>query len=764
MSQPHQESAADPALLELFRLEVETHARALEKGLVGAEADPAPERIEPLMRAAHSIKGAARIVGLPLAVTLAHAMEDLLSAAQQGKHRLSQSDVDLLLRGLDVFQSLPGLAAADIPGALTRQVPAIESLCPALAAALQSQPSPPAASERAPAPVTPSAGRPAEPVQSQPGPSGPVSERPSPQPKSEDGSVRVLADNLNRLLGLAGECWVRATDLPALAADLARLKQTTAETARLLEILRQDPAVRTLPESARLALESAAERAERARGQFTRFRDDFDFAVRRLERTTTRLYDEAVATRMRPFADGLHGFPRLVRDLARRLDKKVELVVRGETTRVDRDILDKLEAPLTHLLQNALDHGFEPPAERTAAGKPEQGRLVLQAHHVAGFLQVSVSDDGRGLDLDRLRQKIIARGYVTADMAGRLSQAELLDFLFLPGFSTAAAVTDLSGRGVGLDVVKSMAHEVGGSVRIETRPGQGTTFTLQLPLTLSILPALVVDIAGEPYALPLVRVDRILQAKAADVRAIEDHPVLDVDGQLVGLVNARLALGLPPAPDPASTLSVVVLGDRLKRFGLVVDRLLGQRRLVVQPLDRRLGRIRNISAGAILEDGAPLLILDADDLIQGIEQLLGQGRLQQTRPSPAAARSGGRRRVLVVDDSLTVREVERKLLENRGYEVAVAVDGVDGWNALRAARFDLVITDVDMPRLNGIELVRQIKAHPGFESLPVMIVSYKDREEDRLLGLEAGADYYLAKSSFQDDTLLNAVRDLVGDP
>ena len=414
-----------------------------------------------------------------------------------------------------------------------------------------------------------------------------------------------------------------------------------------------------------------------------------------------------------------------------------------------------------------VDHGLETPEERLAAGKPETGKIRVEAAHRAGLLAVTVSDDGRGIDLERLRRKVIERGHTTPDVAQRLSDAELLDFLFLPGFSTATQVTEISGRGVGLDVVHTMAHSVGGRAEIHTQPGRGTSFEIQLPVTLSVLRAVVVDIAGEAYAFPHNRIDSVVRVARDELRSLENRQYIQVDGRNVGIVLGRQVLQLDGPGTvpfgPPGELTIVLFGERSARYGLVIDALLGEQDLVVRPLDRRLGKVPNIHAAAILDDGSPALIVDVDDLQRSIEKLLQGSRLQ--RADSGAARQAERRhkRVLVVDDSITVREVQRQLLVNRGYLVEVAVDGMEGWNMVRQERFDLVITDIDMPRLNGLELVRRMKADPRLEPVPVVIVSYKDREEDRLRGLEAGANHYLAKSSFHDDTLVQVVRELIGD-
>jgi two-component system sensor histidine kinase and response regulator WspE len=288
-------------------------------------------------------------------------------------------------------------------------------------------------------------------------------------------------------------------------------------------------------------------------------------------------------------------------------------------------------------------------------------------------------------------------------------------------------------------------------------------FQLQLPLTLSVLRALLVEVGGEPYAFPLAQIGRALKLPRDRIETLEGRHHFRLADEHIGLLAAHQVFECQETTTPEAALPVIVLGDSGSRYGLLVDRFLGERELVVQPLDARLGKVKDITAAALMEDGVPVLIVDVDDMVRSIEKLVASGALTAVGPGPLDTVAKKRKRVLVVDDSLTVRELERKLLEGQGYVADVAVDGMDGWNAVRAGVYDLVVTDVDMPRMDGIELATLIKKDENLKSLPVMIVSYKEREEDRLRGLEAGADYYLTKGSFHDETLIQAVIDLIGD-
>lgn len=754
----------DLSLMQLFRLEAEGQLAALTDGLLALEQGDTGS-LEAMMRAAHSLKGAGRIVGLEAAVQVAHALEDYFVAAQRNEIQLSAAHIDLLLHGVDILNRIAKTSDADLPAMEAEKAMEAAAFTTALKQAVASKGEPELPADPVPTPVPEPV---AAPVAMEPAPTA----EPAPAPKTrteiqkadraEARALRVTAENLNRLLGLAGESLVESRWLRPFGSSVTRLKRLHHDLSVSLDQLRErvtaDEGEERIKESLAAAQRQLAQCQEFLAGRL----GELDTYDRRSTNLAQRLYGEALAVRMRPFADGVSGFPRMVRDVARQLGKEVRLEILGEDTQVDRDVLEKLEAPLGHLLRNAIDHGIEPTASRVMAGKPPAGVITLEARHRAGLLIVTASDDGRGADIEAIRAAVVRKKLVSEEMAPKLSEAELLEFLFLPGFTMKDTVTQISGRGVGLDVVQSMVKAVRGTVRVSSVPGQGMKFQLQLPLTLSVVRALLVEVAGEPYAIPLGFIARTLRVPEVEIASTEGRQHFGFDGKRVGLVTAHQVLGRNGGPK-GDTLAVVVLGEGEHRYGVCVDALLGERELVVQPLDPRLGKVKDIAAGALMEDGSPVLIIDVEDLVRSVEKIAVAGALGAVKAGAAAQAGSARKRVLVVDDSLTVRELERKLLEARGYAVEIAVDGMDGWNAVRTGAFALVISDVDMPRLDGIELVKLMKQDPKLRTLPVMIVSYKDREEDRRRGLDAGADYYLTKGSFHDETMLNAVRDLIGD-
>ncbi|CAN7657860.1 hybrid sensor histidine kinase/response regulator [Paraburkholderia hospita] len=760
----------DQSLLELFREEAAVQTRVLSDGLLALEHRPADAAaLEACMRAAHSLKGAARIIGLQDGVDIAHVMEECFVGAQRGELQLTPAHIDVLLRGVDLLMRVGDakpdapVTRADIDGFVRRML-SPESAPRETAdgdgasiepdvdvyAQLQAQLQAEALAQRQEAPAGDTTDQPGAPAQQDTHASA----------RTPDRMLRVRAANLDRVLSLSGEVLVESRWLKPFATSMLRIKRTQRETSRALDAL-YDTLAEHLDDAALSALADVRTALNSMQHTLGARLDELDHYDRSSANLAQLLYDEALQCRMRPFGDATHAYPRVVRDLARSLGKRVKFEIVGTSTQVDRDILDMLDAPLGHLLRNALDHGIETPDARVARGKPAEAHVTLEARHSAGKLLISVSDDGAGIDLDNVRASVIRRKLADEDTAARLSEPELLDFLLLPGFSMRDQVTDVSGRGVGLDAVHEMVKAVRGTVRIFNEPGRGSRFVMQLPLTLSVVRSLLVDVGGEAYAFPLAHVRRTLELARADIDMLEGQQHFAFDGKPVGLVTAHQLLGAQ-AGVTRESVSVVVIGDERVTYGIAVDRFLGERMLVVQPLDPRLGKIRDIAAAALMENGDAVLIVDVDDLLRSVDKLVRGGQLDRIgRTHDVAARQ--RKHVLVVEDSLTVRELERKLLEKRGYAVTVAVDGMDGWNALRSGTFDLVVTDIDMPRMDGIELVTLIKRDPLFKPVPVMIVSYKDRDEDRRRGLEAGADYYLAKGSFHDEALLDAVRDLIGE-
>ena len=759
----------EEGLVAIFASEVEIGAPRLSELVLALEegSDPTVDG-EEAMRLTHSLKGAARIVGLAPMVGLLHAAEDTLSAVAKGRP-MGGDETRLLLELVDLLTAL-GKGPKGGPAAwVTAQRERIAGLATALrelagAASLAPRP---AAPVTAPSARETRADTEAGALAKGPSPASPATLET--RADTEMGTAlgdtraqRVSSESLGRLLALAGESVVEARRLGASqrVSFVVERAQRRVE-ARAAELLRKaratgDVELITLAQEAYDDLQTASSAAQQALATTAE-------GLRRLLDVGEQLYIESLRVRQRPFAQIVPALRRQVRDAARSLGRSARLELTGTATLVDADVLATLEPLLVHLLTNALDHGLETEDDRAAAGKPREGSVSLALRPERGRLELTVADDGRGVDLERLREAVLAKGLAPANVVSGLGAEELLEFLFLPGFSTAGRVSVHSGRGVGLDAVRTEMKRLGGRVGITTELGKGTRFTLSLPVTRVVVRALLFRVAGEAFALPLARTGRVARVAVGEIRNAEGRDYVELDGKNVGLVRADDLLEIGKQSAIGEELTLVLLGEEGAQHGLVVDPELAEDDLLVRPLDARLSRVPDVAACAVLADGSPTLLLDADDLVRSIEKATKghvRGRMQ-VRSGSATIKPP--KRVLVVDDSITVREVERQLLSSRGYLVDVAVDGLDGWTALQARTYDALVVDVDMPRLDGLELTARIRRDPGLAKLPIVIVSYKERPEDRARGMAAGADQYLAKSSFHDNQLVDAVRGLIGE-
>ena len=749
----------DPMMLDLFKTELENNLDVLSNGILTLEDDPEDEQqLEKLMRASHSIKGAARLIGIEAVVKLAHVMEDCFVAAQNQKITIDEQHTDVFLKCVDILKEISQLKVSEHREWTDNNSGNIVDFINQLDAIKNGKQA---------KPVTKKADKPEEETPKddapKPKPSSPAKQEAAKEPvTTADTVVRVSAKRINSLMSLAGELSVTSNWVRNYSASMLGLKKKHNELIDNIDRLRI-----VLEEKELTDLESdlisgiqlkAASYRETLTSQIIEL-DDFD---RRSSNLTGRINHEIIASRMRPFKDSTQGYKRMVRDISRSLKKKIKLEIVGEDTQVDREILEKIEAPINHMIRNAIDHGIEMPKERIQHHKPEQGTIRLEASHNAGRLSIIVADDGRGVDIEKIRKKVLDKKLVNKSMADNLSKSELLDFLFLPAFSTRDQVTEISGRGVGLDVVHSSLQEMRGKLHSTTELGQGMQIHMELPLTLSVIRSLLVKTADELYAFPLAAIHNLVKIHKSEISILEDKQYITIDDKHIGLIHTAQILGKISSNPDDDLLSVVIIGDWNNLYGLVVDEMIGERGLALRPLDSRLGKVKDINSSALTDDGEPILVFDVDDLIQSVQDIISGKDIAKIGASGSTGTAT--KRILVVDDSLTVREIEKKLLESRGYYVDVAIDGVDGWNTVRTGHYDLVISDVDMPRMNGIELVTLIKNDAALRNMPVMMVSYKDRPEDKQKGLEAGADYYLTKGSFHDETLVESVRDLIGAP
>jgi two-component system chemotaxis sensor kinase CheA len=687
------------SLQRLFLEELDERLRDFDADVVALESEnDAAARtalINRLFRGAHSLKGAASTIGADGIELVCHKLEDFLGELRDGRTSFASGHADVLLATSTALRAAGRELAAGKPA-----VPAVGDLTAQLA-------SPPAAPPRAPAPV---------PAPEPPPPAAPLRER----------TLRVASESIDGLLQQSSELIVARMRNEALrseiaaAADLAhRIRRGLAPPAELRELERTLDHIASAADMDRVALEGAT--------------NALDAGLR--------------ALRMVPFARLCEGLDRIVADAAGASGKHIALEVVDGEIGLDRTIVERVRDPLVHLVRNAVDHGIESPEERRAAGKSPAGTIRLGAALHAGHVVISVADDGRGIDGAGLQRRAKERGL---DQSG-IDAAALA---FLPGISTAATVTGRSGRGVGLDAVRTDVEALRGTVSVSSEPGAGTRFTLTLPFTLTTMRVVLFAVDGQTFAINAAWVRRFVRIEPETRCTVQGRPMLLNGGAPIPLVALADVLGTGGEREPRMAILLDGFGAPL---ALAVDRLLDERDIVFRSLGPRLLGAKYVSGASILGDGSIALILRGSVVAADAVALA-----RRARPEVPVTADAAPKRILLVDDSVTTRALERSILEAAGYDVLTAADGDDAWQLLSADEtVDLVVSDVDMPRMDGFALVETLRNSARHRDVPVILVTARDSEADRRRGLEAGADAYIVKSGFRQETLLDAIGELV---
>ncbi|MBV9774502.1 MAG: response regulator [Gemmatimonadetes bacterium] len=725
-------------LVAAFLEDLDEQVRSMDDALLALEADPSHgESLRALFRAAHTLKGAARAAGLPRVEEACHALESRLAEVQAGAVAL----------GADAFRSL--FSAVDALREAGVRIRAGEALDDAAIARL-----PELLREHGLA-FAPAAAL--APLPEAPEPEPPPAE--APPAERAEGRVRVETEKLDDLLASAGQLVIargrvvdRAEEARSFGELCARLEGRHRRAARVARAALERAGAAPEAAQAFAALE------EELRGivrEAARLASAATLDARALSQVTDEVTGRVHRLRLRPFRDACEALPRAVRDVADAAGKEARLTVSGGEVEADRVVIDGLREALLHLVANAVDHGIEPPDERARRGKPRAGTLAVTAAVRGGRMVVTVADDGRGVDLEAVREALRRRGRPVPE-----DERELVRALFSGGLSTREQVTRISGRGVGLDAVRAAMERIRGTAELTWRPGEGTTFTLESPLTLATLRVLVVRVGDHLLALPTGAVESLARVRPEAVLRAEGRDLVTLGGEPVPLVPLARVLGPPVREAPAQgSFVAAVLRAGGRRLAAVIDAPLVEKEVVIRPIERREGPLPHLSGAAILSSGDVALVLDPATVVEAGSTLAGGAPLALAESGPAAS---VRLRVLVVDDSITTRTLEQSTLEAAGYEVAVAVDGAEGWRRVQEGGFDLVISDVEMPNLGGFQLCETIRASQRFTNLPVILVTSLDAPEHRARGMEAGADAYIGKSGFDQQGLLETVRQLIG--
>lgn len=703
-----------------FKVEAAEHLQAITTGLLELEkhasADHDRALLETVFRAAHSLKGAARAVNLIDIEGHCQSLEDLLASWKRGEQAPTATTLDAAHRALDRIS-----AALTSPAPGEREPPRARDLPPA----------------------------------------------------SDTETVRVPVSALDARLLQAEELLAakiltaqRAADLGALAVQFEQWHKAWARAEPQARLLRRSiehsRAGDRMPEATDLV-----EFCEWSEGCVRGLEGKVQALRRAAEQdrlSVARLVDDLLETSkklvMLPMSTLGALLPKAVRDLSRDEGKETEFVLRGDDVRIDKRLLDEMKDPLLHLLRNCVDHGIEMPDERRQAGKPARATITLAVSSVDGNqVELLVSDDGAGIDVAKVKAVAIQRGLLTPEAASRLSDRAALPLVFEPELSTSPIITEVSGRGLGLAIVREKAERLGGRVAIDSGPGAGTDIRITLPLTLATFRGVLVEAEQRLFVVPTAQVERAIRFAAEDVQTVEGRETLSLNGRAIALARLADVLQLPRAQrtsTPPDRRPALILGAGEHRMAFAVDIVLDEREVLVKPLKKPLVRVRNFSGATVLGSGAVVPILNVADLLKSARSAGAPARAAASlAPTPTTAK-----RILVAEDSITSRMLIKGILESAGYRVTAAVDGMEAFASLRAESFDCVVSDVEMPRMNGFDLTARIRADRVLGELPVVLVTALDSREDKERGIDVGANAYLVKGSLDQTNLLEALRRL----
>jgi chemosensory pili system protein ChpA (sensor histidine kinase/response regulator) len=804
-------------VLEFFIPEAEEHLQAVTECLLSLEAKPNPEEIHRLFRSMHTVKGSAAQVGLHRLSAVAHRVEDLIGHLRDGALQPSAEIVDLCLAAVDILKKF-------LHRQWTDDVEMAAAVDPLLARISELAPEEVAEEVRAAesSPETQSA--PAEAIQSSS--SSSAASRPAPvQALPEAKSVRISLERLDRMMNAVGELVINRTRMLGRLLELSKLVevlnfskgrlsgkvsefQEKHEFSRVRSTLvpgSHAPQMDTFGgHRSSFSASTTNDLLEFSDLEMDRY-DDFNILSRSLTEISAdvtevltqlegfmgrvdvdideftklahHLQDEITAARMVPIGNLYTRLSRTVRDAMKATGKPVELLLEGAETELDNNIIQHISDPLIHLVRNAVAHGIENPDARRAAGKPEKGRISVRAYHRGNHIFIEVEDDGRGINYERVRQGIVESGVMSSVAAAELSERELREFLFRPGFSTASSTSELAGRGVGLDVVRSNVHALNGEIEVRSDLGRGACFTVKVPLTLIISQALFVRCGSSVYALPLAVVEEIRRLKPEEIEDVGGKLFTKVRGVITEVVRLDLQLGLPPLEPLNGYFHVVIAKVAGKHVGVVIEEVLGKDEIVIKNLGNYLRRVKLFPGTTIASDGSLILLIDLNRLVSAdtadrhalpasspAARVFAPGAeavAAGSIPSEAVDPVENDRVVVVADDSISVRKFVGRMLEKAGYRVKLASDGMEASEIVAQVGCHLVVTDLEMPRMNGYELMAHLRQNPVTRRIPVLVVTSRAGAKHRDRAMKEGASAFLTKP-VQEDQLISTVESLIG--
>ena len=808
-----------PEILEFFQPEAEEHLQIVSDCLISLEGNNSPEEINKLFRAIHTVKGSAAQVGLRRLGAIAHRVEDLIGRLRDGEIEPSPAVVDICLESVDVLKKTLHHQWADE----SEMREGVDSLLGRIAefAPLDAEEAEAFASESAA--LSDAQVSSAEGLEPQKSAAPGKAAKPAAAAGHAAKSVRIALERLDRMMNTVGELVINRTRMVGRVTELEKLIDTLGFSKERLQgkvtefqekyefnrVSTTRNATSWNSPAAPQMLASAAAGDTSFWSEFSELEmdryDDFNILSRSMAEISAdvnevltqlqgyvnrvegdiddftklahHLQDEFTAARMVPIGTLYSRLSRAVRDAAKSADKLVDLDLSGSETELDNNIIQQISDPLVHLVRNSVAHGIERSEERIAAGKPATGKVSLRAYHRGNHIYIEVEDDGRGVDYERVKQSAIERGLVSYETAVRLTERDLREMLFHPGFSTASSKTELAGRGVGLDVVRANLNTLNGEIEIQSATGQGAKFTLKVPLTLIISPALFVRCGGTSYALPLAVVEEIRRIRADEIEDVGGKLLTKVRDVVTEVVRLDSYLGLPPLESVNGYFHMVVANTGNRQIGLVVEEVLGKDEIVIKNLGEYLRRVKLFPGTTIAPDGSLILLIDLNRMVatepserRSIQASASAARIfapgsaavaQGTIPTAAIDRVEQERVIVVADDSISVRKFVGRMLEKNGYRVKLAADGLEAAELVAQHGCHLVITDLEMPRMTGYELMVQLRQNQATRRIPVMVVTSRAGAKHRDRAIKEGATAFLTKP-VQEDQLIAAVEQLMG--
>jgi two-component system chemotaxis sensor kinase CheA len=779
------------AFISKFQEEATDLLQRLNEGVITLEVEPENrELIDQMLRDAHTLKGSSRMVGLIEISDVAHRLEDIMVKVREGQMVYTSTMSDYFFEALDAIVYLTDNAGKEIE--LEIDLPTLQARLTALAeggaaAAKQAdsggptgEAGPEAPAKRKSAKKPKKAAVAVEPVQVAEGAPNQAADETdadqdavdsAPQRAQRDEglhskvqtTIRIRTDQVDRLLNLVSEVVIAQIKDEQRIIELRQSVNELAETWQ--SWLRLKSTLSSLPIDDEGLLAAVMDEVSTLDGLLSdrrrsvaKFSKDYADDLSRTSIVVNDLQQQAMRLRMLPVQTVFQAFPRAVRDLARSFKKDVDLYMDGADTELDKKVLEEINDPLVHIMRNAVDHGIESQEARVAAGKPAKGTITMAARQEGDHIVIEVSDDGGGIDPDQVRAAAVRKGYISESEAKSLSDREATYLIFEKGFSTSAIITEISGRGVGMDVVREfIVEKLKGSLDVQSELGKGTTFRLTIPLTLAIIRALMIRVGDAVFAMPTASIEETLRIDPSEIIKVEGREVIRRQRRTVPLVRLSDILDVPANGSEGTKIPIATVGFSGHRMGFIVDALVGEQQIVIKPLGSHLQKVDNVAGVTILGAGEVVPILNVPDLMDN-------ARHRASRKSGAVKEKErtGPRKILICEDSFTTRELERSIFEAAGYEVEVAMDGAMGLAKLREGlEVDAVVSDVQMPNMTGFELTRAIKSDANLQEIPVIIVTSLERDEEKAEGIDAGADAYITKSVFNQDTLLDTVERLI---